>query len=199
MKSFKLTNFTAILAFSAALSCATILSGTSQVVSIDSNVPGAEVKIEGNVVGVTPFSAKIPRQKEAVAIVSQEGYVAQPITLTTSFNPVATLSIFWDLTTTDFLSGAAWEYAPNSYYANLKPADMSSLDFKRETSAKAFAMTYFGDLQTELRAGDGPLLNAFRDEFFQSHTLQQLVQELNALNHRNAVAFGEAVGDLISA
>lgn len=198
MKSFTFINATAALVLSTALSCATILSGTSQVVSIDSNVPGAEVKIEGNVVGVTPFSGKIPRQKEAVAIVSSGGYVAQPITLTTSFNPVATLSIFWDLTTTDFLSGAAWEYAPNSYYANLKPADVSSLDFQRESSAKAFAMTYFGDLQTELRAGEGPLLNAFREEYFQSYSLEQLVQEMKQLSHLDAVSFGESVGDLLS-
>ena len=71
------------LTISATLGCATIISGTTQAVSIDSNVPGATVAIEGNVVGVTPFSGKIKRQKEAIALVSHEGFTAQPLTLTT--------------------------------------------------------------------------------------------------------------------
>ena len=137
-------------------SCATIISGTSQAVSIDSNVEGATVAIEGNVVGATPFTGKIRRQKEAIALVSKDGYEAQPVTLTTSFNPVAVLSILWDWSTTDCLTGAVWDYAPNSSYVNLKPKGTSDDSFRRESSAKAFAMTFFGDLQIELCAGDGP-------------------------------------------
>lgn len=180
-------------------SCATIISGTSQMVTIDSNVEGADVRIDGNTVGVTPYSGKIRRQKDTTARVEKDGYAPQTVTLTTAFNPVATLSIFWDLSTTDFLSGAAWEYAPSTYYVNLKPKGMANAAFKKDSSAKAFAMTYYGDLQAELVSGEGPLLRALRDEYFQDITLENLVEQLNAVSFSSAVEFGESVGSLLSA
>jgi hypothetical protein len=185
------------LAASSVLGCATIISGTSQAISIDSNVPGANVAIEGSLVGVTPFSGKVKRQREAVALVSHEGYVAQPLTLTTSFNPVAILSIVWDYSTTDCLTGACWEYAPNSYYVKLVPEGTAEADFKREASLVAFAMTYFGDLQTELSAGAGPKLQAMRNEFFAEHSLDQFVTAMKALPQSDAIVFGESTAGLV--
>ena len=179
------------------LGCATVITGTSQVVTIDSNIKGADVMIDGNHVGVTPFSGKIRRQKDAVAMVTMDGYAAQPVPLTTSFNSVAVLNIFWDLSTTDFLTGAVWEYAPSSYYANLKPDGVADADFKKRTTVIAFAMTYFGDLQTELAAGSGPLLDTLQREYFQDFSIDQLVVRLNAADHSNAVDFGESVGALL--
>lgn len=176
------------------LSCATIITGTTQAVTIDSNMKGADVKIDGNHVGVTPFSGKIRRQKEAIAMVSMDGYSSQAIPLTSSFNSVAVLNIFWDLSTTDFITGAVWEYAPSSYYANLKPSGVTDASFKQQTTAIAFAMTYFGDIQTELVAGGGPLLDTLQREYFQDYGAGQLVDMLRSFNKSNAVEFGESVG-----
>ncbi len=178
------------------LGCATISTGTTQAITIDSNIKGADVQIEGNHVGVTPFSGKIKRQKDAIAMVTMDGYAPQAIPLTTSFNSVAVLNIFWDLSTTDFLTGAVWEYAPNSYYANLKPSGMADASFKQQTTAIAFAMTYFGNIKTELVAGRGPLLNTLQREYFQAYTSDQLVDLLRSVDQSDAVEFGEAVGTL---
>jgi hypothetical protein len=174
-------------------SCASIISGTTQAVTIDCNVPGASVQIEGNLVGVTPFTGKIKRRKEAVALVSMDGYVAQPLTLTTSFNAVAILSLFWDYSTTDCLTGAVWEYAPNSYYVNLAETDVSAADFRRESSLLAFAMTYHGDLQTELAAGTGPKLRTMHDQFASSWSFDEFRETLRSASSADAVHFGEAV------
>ena len=181
----------------ASSSCATIISGTTQAISIDSNVPGASVSIEGNAVGVTPFSSKIKRQKEAVAMVSAEGYTAQHITLTTSFNPVAVLSIVWDYSTTDCLTGACWEYAPNSYYVQLNPEGISAVDFRHEAALSAFAMTYFGDLQTELAAGSGPKIRSLHETYFPERELDQFVSELGMAPQTSAIDFGEAATQLL--
>lgn len=181
--------------------CASIISGTSQAITIDSNVPGATVSIEGNVVGVTPYSGKIPRKKESIAIVSKAGYTSQPITLTTSFNPVAILSIFWDYSTTDCITGAVWEYAPNSYYANLRPAGTSYQKFERDTQLKAFAMTYHGDFQAELVAGSGAKIEALRNEFFKHMSSADLLATLRAIDAEakgNAVVFGEKLAAFAS-
>lgn len=185
----------ALLGF--ATSCATVISGTSQAITIDSNVQGADVKIEGNSVGVTPYSGKIKRQKEAIAFVSAAGYSAQSVTLTTSFNPVAILSIFWDYSTTDCLTGAVWEYSPNSYYVNLKPLETADSEFRRESTLKAFAMTYFPEIQVELAASGGPRLESLRTQFADSVSPEEFLGALSTLNRFDAVSFGEGVPEAI--
>jgi hypothetical protein len=180
-------------------SCATIVSGTSQAVTIDSNVPGADVMIEGNLVGVTPYSGKIKRQREAIAIVSADGHVSQPIALTSSYNPVAILSILWDWSLTDFLTGAIWEYAPNSYYVNLKQAGTADASFKNESSLKAFAMTYYPELMIDLAAGGGPRLSSLRAEFVPYISEAQLLTEIKRLDTESAVRFGEELAAFIVA
>ncbi len=176
--------------------CASIISGTSQAVTIDSNVQGATVAIEGNVVGQTPFSGKIPRKRESVALVSKPGYTAQPVVLTTSFNPVAILSIVWDYSTTDCLTGACWEYAPSTYYVNLRPATSSMELFRRDSELKAFAMTYYSAIKTELATGSGSKIEAVRKEFFPSMSKEEFMTKVIAVEAQaagNAVAFGEAL------
>ena len=176
--------------------CASIISGTSQAVTIDSNVQGATVAIEGNVVGQTPFSGKIPRKRESVALVSKPGYTAQPVVLTTSFNPVAILSIVWDYSTTDCLTGACWEYAPSTYYVNLRPATSSMELFRRDSELKAFAMTYYSAIKTELATGSGSKIEAVRKEFFPSMSKEEFMTKVIAVEAQaagNSVAFGEAL------
>jgi hypothetical protein len=176
--------------------CASIISGTSQAVTIDSNVQGATVSIEGNVVGQTPFSGKIPRKHESVALVSKPGYTAQPVVLTTSFNPVAILSIFWDYSTTDCLTGACWEYAPSTYYVNLRPATSSVEQFRRDSELKAFAMTYYSAIKTELASGSGSKIEAIRKEFFPAMSQDEFAAKVIAVEAQaagNAVVFGEAL------
>jgi hypothetical protein len=176
--------------------CASIISGTSQAVTIDSNVAGATVAIEGNVVGQTPFSGKIPRKRESVALVSKPGYAAQPVVLSTSFNPVAILSIFWDYSTTDCLTGACWEYAPNTYYVNLRPATSSIEQFRRDSELKAFAMTYYSAIKSELATGQGAKVEAVRKEYFPGLTQREFLAKVAAFEVQaagNPVVFGETL------
>lgn len=182
--------------------CATVFSGTTQAISIDSNVHGASIAIDGNVIGVTPFAGKLQRRKDSIAIISKTGYTSQPVALSTTFNPLAIISILcWDLGTTDCLTGACWEYAPGSYYVNLRPAGTSMNEFQRDTQLKAFAMTYYGDLKTELAAGAGAKIDGLRSSFFkempQGDFLAAL-REVDVESKGNVVAFGEKVTALAS-
>lgn len=176
--------------------CASIISGTSQAVTIDSNVQGATVAIEGNIVGQTPFSGKIPRKRESVALVSKAGYTAQSVVLTTSFNPVAIISLFWDYSTTDCLTGACWEYAPSTYYVNLRPATSSVEQFRRDSELKAFAMTYYSAIKTELASGSGAKIEAIRKQFFPAMSQEEFTAKVIAVEAQaagSAVVFGEAL------
>jgi hypothetical protein len=182
--------------------CASVFSGTSQAISIDSNIQGASIAIDGNVIGVTPFAGKVPRRKDSIAIISKAGYASQPVALSTTFNPLAIVSILcWDLGTTDCLTGACWEYAPASYYVNLRPAGSSLNEFQRDTQLKAFAMTYHGDLQTELAAGTGAKIDGMRATYFKDMSQAAFVAALRAIDadaKGNAVAFGEKVTAIAS-
>ena len=196
-----MTNFrtlAATLFLFALSSCATVIDGTTQAITIDSNVPGSTVAIEGNMVGVTPWTGQIKRQRQSVAMISKDGYSTQTIQLTTSYNTTALLSIIWDYSTTDFLTGAAWEYAPNSYYANMKQEGVAEADFQRESSLMAFAMTYFGDLQTELAAGNGPKLRAMHSQFFNDRPIEQFITSAQAAPRADTVSFGESVRSLLA-
>jgi hypothetical protein len=152
------------------------------------------VAIEGNQVGVTPFTGKIARKRESVALVSKPGYASQPITLTTAFNPVTIISIVcWDLGTTDCLTGACWEYSPNSYYVNMRPAASSLKEFQRDSQIKAFAMTYRGDISVELVAGFGSKISALHSSFFSDVAQDDFLKMLRAIDTEclSSVEFGE--------
>ena len=106
------------------LSCATILKGSRQPLNVTSNVDGANVSINGVVVGQTPFHGMVERKKHATLMVSKEGYSSKSMILNTEIE-----SAFWVniLTggpfgsTTDYASGSMWKVGPNTYNVDLMP------------------------------------------------------------------------------
>ena len=100
---------------------ATLFSGSSQSIAIDSEPSGAKVYIDGQLRGVTPLSVMMDKSVSSHEIrVQKEGFADINVPLVKSFDPVAILNIFWDLSTTDFLTGNVMEYTPNNYYFTLQ-------------------------------------------------------------------------------
>jgi hypothetical protein len=100
--------------------CATVLKGTDQVLTVTSDPDGATVRIDGKPVGVTPLSTKVKKNSVDSIMIEREGYRTETMPLEKKFDGVTLLSIFWDLGTTDFITGAAYEYQPSSYYFKMK-------------------------------------------------------------------------------
>lgn len=123
MKSLKLitTTFGLTLLLS---SCATILKGSDQLVTISSNVQGATVSVNGKEVGKTPFTGEIERGSETVVVLTAKNYQAKTITLDTAIEP-----IFWGNvilggvlgSTTDYSTGSMYKYAPVNINVDLTP------------------------------------------------------------------------------
>jgi len=119
----KFSSLIAALFIVSLVGCSTVMNGTSQLVSINSDVTEADVMVNGVSVGKTPFSGKIKRSNKTEIKVSKTGYETVVITPETSL-PVA----FWGNiiiggllgSTTDGVSGAVYEYKPNTFYVNLK-------------------------------------------------------------------------------
>ena len=109
-------------------SCSSIMSGTTQNVTVTSNVRGAEVIINGAIVGRTPLTTRLKRQSKMHLIVQKDGYESYQASLATKLDPW-----FWGNillygvigSTTDFATGATHLLDPDSIYVELVRGDGS--------------------------------------------------------------------------
>lgn len=105
--------------------CATIVSGKTQNVTIDSNVKDAEVVVEGAVLGYTPYTGPIKRGKDTTLLLRKPGYENKTVTLNTEVEPV-----FWGNilcggvfgSTTDYSTGSMYKYSPATINIDMVPA-----------------------------------------------------------------------------
>lgn len=100
--------------------CASIINGTSQSVTFNSTPSGADVFIDGINMGKTPVTLKLKKNSYDTVMIKKKGYEAQTRPLETKYDAIALLNIFWDSSTTDMISGAAYEYEPNAYNFTLE-------------------------------------------------------------------------------
>lgn len=103
--------------------CATVIKGSDQTLTFNSQPDGAQVLLDGTSVGVTPLVVKVKKNTVSVVSVKKDGYVTQMLPIEKKYDAVTLLSIFWDYSTTDLISGAAYEYVPNTFYFELKKAE----------------------------------------------------------------------------
>jgi len=101
--------------------CASIISGTSQDLTFNSNPEGAKVYLDGKVVGVTPFTFAAQKNKYDTMRIEKKGFVSINRNLNKKFDGVAMINIFWDLSTTDAITGAVFKYEENSYFIEMTP------------------------------------------------------------------------------
>lgn len=101
--------------------CASIISGTSQDLTFNSNPEGAKVYLDGKVVGVTPFTFAAQKNKYDTMRIEKKGFVSINRDLNKKFDGVAMINIFWDLSTTDAITGAVFKYEENSYFIEMTP------------------------------------------------------------------------------
>lgn len=104
-------------------SCATIFSPSKDKVTFKSEPAGADVYIDGEKVGVTPFTKVFQRStfhKHYITI-KKDGYDSQKFLLKKTLTGAAlfncTSILSWG---TDALTGHLLEYQPNSYFLDLK-------------------------------------------------------------------------------
>ncbi len=108
--------------------CATILTGTTQRLTIDSTPQGADIVIDGRLMGQTPADIRIDRNINAFIDngrdirLEKQGYVPDGYYLGTDLQPVAILNIFnplfWAI---DAATGAIMRYDSDYYNFKLIP------------------------------------------------------------------------------
>ena len=102
-------------------SCATLFTGTSEQITIDSNVKKATVKFDGVKMGTTPFSTKVKKSFDGMVTVEADGYDDERFQFQKSFNSIAILNltniVAWAI---DLLTGAINKFDMKGYDIELE-------------------------------------------------------------------------------
>jgi hypothetical protein len=161
--------------------CATFIKGTKQYISVNSNIPGADVILHNldskkeEKLGETPFTGQASKIKNAKLIVKKDGYKSVEILMTTEIEGVFWANIFNSAisSSTDYSTDAMWKYAPNSYMANLEPGSKGALleQFKKESPVRIFAIMNYDRLNSNISAGKGEYLDSLY-ELFGANTMK---------------------------
>ncbi|TGN20963.1 PEGA domain-containing protein [Leptospira idonii] len=104
------------------LNCATIFKGSDQLVSINSNVSGATVELDGLQIGQTPYVGNIKKNGKLL-VLKKEGYETKTIALSNGIDPMFWVNIIfpgiWG-SSTDYSTGAMYSYAPSTFQVDLE-------------------------------------------------------------------------------
>jgi hypothetical protein len=102
--------------------CASIFTGTTQTVQVNSIPSGANVSVNGLDRGLTPLPVVLKKGSNGETVtLSLSGYQQKTFQPQTVFNPVAILNLWgilgWGI---DAATGALWKYDPTLYNVQLQ-------------------------------------------------------------------------------
>ena len=106
--------------------CGTIIYGTSQNVTFNSNPPGAVARLSNGFEVTTPETISLARGNDYIVTFEKDGYKKKQVQITRSFNGTATIlgNIFWLIigVAVDLVAGGAWKLQPEVVNATLEKA-----------------------------------------------------------------------------
>lgn len=144
-----------------ASSCATVLDGSSQLVTVNSQPNGVRIFINGAQVGVTPLVTQVKRAKNLTVMAKKDGYQEQQFILQTKTNTYFWFNALFGgagtfSSTTDWASDAMIEYSPNMYYISLEPLHSSQGDKSNpnnDRKVRTFILRNYAHLTSEIARG----------------------------------------------
>lgn len=153
-----LMTLTFVLSVSMFSGCASIITGTDQTVTFNSEPDGATVTVSGLVIGKTPVTVPISKGKNQSLTFEKEGYKTYTTQLSTSFN-----GWFWGNiifggllgSTTDGVSGAIHEFSPDQYFVTLTPETSGGVSSSKPRKIKELFVLFGETIRTELSQNGG--------------------------------------------
>ncbi|MDB3862867.1 PEGA domain-containing protein [Flavobacteriaceae bacterium] len=102
-------------------SCGALFTGTSEQITIDSNVKKATVKFDGVKMGSTPMSTKVKKSFDGIVTVEADGYEEERFQFQKSFNTISILNLTnlfgWAI---DLVTGAINKFDMKGYDIELE-------------------------------------------------------------------------------
>jgi len=151
--------------------CATIIGGTSQLLTVNANVAGAEVFFNDSLLGTTPLTARVQRGKEGILRVRAEGYMPYQIAVNKKISTLFWVNIFSGGSfgsSTDYSTGAMYEYEPSTFMVSLTRGGQS-LDeqyaWQRREGLRGFVLHNGDALVSDLAVGKGEYIDVLVNVF----------------------------------
>lgn len=157
--------------------CATIVAGTDQKLSFDSDPSGAKVSVDGKAMGTTPITIAVDKGQGQSLTFEKEDYETLTSELETSVEPWFFGNIILGGllgSTTDGLSGAIHEFSPDQYYVTLKPLSAPVTDKPQAQKIREFLVSFGDDIRTEVIQGEGEKLSALLELLGQNENPEAL-------------------------
>ena len=103
--------------------CASVFTGTTDIITFDSTPKGADVQINGMKVGRTPLTLPVKRSLSAPQVkLKHKNYESQYVMLDNTFNTIAILDIFfWPTFFVDAATGSLMKHDILYYDVDLEP------------------------------------------------------------------------------
>lgn len=182
--------------------CASIVKGTDQKLTFDSEPDGATVSVSGRVLGKTPLTASVDRASNQAFTFEKDGYETHTSQLSTTTNPWFFGNIVLGGligSTVDGVSGAIHQYSPDQYFITLtaeSPAERISSSDPRRIKELVFAFS--GKLRKQLAGGEGEIVDTLLsliDAEDGEGDKQTTIRALNklALNNSDDLEFAEKI------
>ncbi|EMP56291.1 hypothetical protein MSNKSG1_10468 [Marinobacter santoriniensis NKSG1] len=143
--------------------CASIVSGTDQKLTFNSEPEEATVTVSGRVLGKTPLTVPVDRGSNQFITFEKEGYKTYTAQLSTTTNPWFFGNIVLGGllgSTTDGVSGAIHEFSPDQYFVTLKPDTPSGISTSKPRQIKEIIIAFSGEFRHQLASGGGEKVNS---------------------------------------
>ncbi|WP_203299789.1 PEGA domain-containing protein [Marinobacter sediminum] len=138
--------------------CASVVTGTDQKITFNSEPEEATVTVSGRVLGKTPLTVPVDRASNQSLTFEKEGYKTYTAQLSTTTNPW----FFGNIvigglvgSTTDGVSGAIHEYSPDQYFVTLKPDTPTGISTSKPRQIKEIIIAFSGEFRHQLASGGG--------------------------------------------
>jgi len=186
--------------------CATIIDGSTTKMNITSNVDDVKILLNGGEIGRTPFFGEVPKPESSTTqiVFKKKGYETTTITVGRTIVPITFVSIiFWDLGTTDFLTGNAFTYSRNSIFVELEPKELSMHKKKiydKQANMRKFILQNYEEVFVQVVAGEGEYFNYITDSIGVDQLMNEPIDNLlsKKINEVDMVLFARFVADNIS-
>lgn len=181
--------------------CATILNGSEQEVNITSNVEGASIYLDDKMIGETPFTGKIPKDKKKI-VIKKDGYKTKTLFPTSKFSTAFFGNLLSGGTTgmtTDISNGAAYEYSPSTFQVDLVKENGDMSMFRKKVNVRSYAMIEMSGLAVDLGNGQGQHLSTLLEllDMPQNSESVAKIKSLYSQSNADEVVFGNKLVALL--
>lgn len=149
--------------------CATMIGGSTQLLIVNSNVDGAEVRLNDILLGVTPLTLDVKRGQTGVLKVTADGYKPYSVALNKKVSSLFFVNLLSGGafgSSTDYSTGAMYEYEPSTFMITLQPEEVGfdeRQEWMRMEALRGFVLLNNEVIVSDLANGNGEHIDLLFD------------------------------------